>query len=150
MYLRAFDLHKLYASYERKAQETARLVAQQLGIAVETCPNVHEHLRSTSSFLPQQEFRERLRAFFEEPGSQVFGLETAGAALARFSSAVEQLLVPDDGRDVAVVTHGTVMSLYVSARSEWEPFPFWNRLGQPAVVIFDAETRSLAQTAFTV
>jgi broad specificity phosphatase PhoE len=121
-----------------------------MGIAVETCPKVHEHLRSTGSFLTQQAFRESVRTFFEYPGSLVFGEETADAALTRFSSAIEQLLASEDDRDVAVVTHGTVMSLYVSAHSQWEPFAFWNRLGQPSVVVFDAGTRSLAQVAFTV
>jgi broad specificity phosphatase PhoE len=149
-YLGPFNIHRLYASYERKAQETAGLVARKLGIEVETCPNVHEHVRSTSILLPQQAFRERLQTFFQQPGSLVFGKETAASALARFSSAIDQLLMANTDCDVALTTHGTVMTLFVCAHSEWEPFAFWNRLGQPSVVIFDAETRSLAQTAFTV
>jgi broad specificity phosphatase PhoE len=36
---------------------------------------------------------------------------------------------------VAVVTHGTVMTLFVTRAAGLEAFPFWKRLGLPAFVV---------------
>jgi broad specificity phosphatase PhoE len=38
-------------------------------------------------------------------------------------------------QSVAVVTHGTVMTLFVTRAAGLEAFPFWKRLGLPAFVV---------------
>jgi broad specificity phosphatase PhoE len=41
------------------------------------------------------------------------------------------------GGDVALVTHATVLSLFVARHSGRAAFDFWRLLTMPAVVVFD-------------
>ena len=50
-------------------------------------------------------------------------------------------------RPLLVVTHGTVLSLYLSRSLALEPFPLWKSLALPEAFILDAEGRLLARVA---
>lgn len=149
--LEPYGLERLYASYERKAQETARLVAERLGIPYATLQNVHEHDRAGEPFQTREAFIATIRRFFDETHTLVFGQETAHEALLRFSKAVNSLVAIHDGAPIAIVSHGTVISLFVGAHTHYDPYEFWKRLEQPAFVVFNVyPSLSLARTAFTV
>lgn len=148
--LAPFHLSKIYCSHERKALETAELVAGRLRIGVEVAEGVHEHVRTGSPYLSRDAFVATLEKFFAEPEELVFGTETAYEARRRFTNAVRALVARVTHGDVAVVTHGTVLSLFAGAHSSWEPYHFWKNLGQPAVIVFDAPSFTLAQSTFTV
>jgi hypothetical protein len=60
----------------------------------------------------------------------VYGEESASAALARFSAALDRL---DEG--TVVVSHGTVISLYAAARSGRDAFELWSSLELPDLVV---------------
>ena len=119
-------------------------------VPVEIVANVHEHVRADAPFLPPNEFKTTLEAFFRKPQELVFGSETAEQALNRFADAIDNLIARDTQEIVAVVTHGTVLSLFVSAYSIWEPIEFWKRLGQPAIAMLHIPSFALARTSFTV
>lgn len=148
--LQPFDLEKIYCSYERKAVETARLAGARLGIPFEIVENVYEHVRTGAPYLSQDAFMAALERFFAEPEELVFGAETAGEACRRFTQAVRALVARKPDGDLAIVTHGTVLSLFVGAHSSWEPYHFWKKLGQPAVIVCNVPTFTLAQSTFTV
>jgi broad specificity phosphatase PhoE len=120
---------RLLSSPEPKALETAALIAPMLGLDVEVDDALRETARRTVGWLDREAFRAGIRALFARPDDVVFGEESAAAALARFAEAVEAL----EGRP-AVVTHGTVMSLYVGRSHPDRGFAFWERLGLPAAV----------------
>lgn len=129
----------LIASEELKASETAQLTAQRLGVPWRTAPGLHEHDRSRTPYLSDDEaYRAQIRELFARPDEPVFGPETAGAALARFSAALDDALANVTERSVAVVTHGTVISLYVARRFGMDGYTLWWRLGLPALVVTDA------------
>jgi broad specificity phosphatase PhoE len=65
----------------------------------------------------------------------VFGSETADQAHQRFTRAVAGVLKRRPDQNVAVVAHGTVISLYIARAAGLDPFPFWKRLGLPAFVV---------------
>ncbi|MGH9203207.1 MAG: phosphoglycerate mutase family protein [Vicinamibacterales bacterium] len=44
---------------------------------------------------------------------------------------------------VAIVTHGTVMALYVARAAALDPFPLWKRLGTPAFVVLSLPERRI-------
>jgi broad specificity phosphatase PhoE len=71
--------------------------------------------------------------FFATPGDVVFGDESADEAHDRFNHALSELLV---GRrdDVAVVSHCSVIALYVGRATGVNPYELWSRLGMPAVI----------------
>ncbi|HKW21075.1 MAG TPA: histidine phosphatase family protein, partial [Ktedonobacterales bacterium] len=126
----------IITSDELKAQQTAQPLADRLGMTVEVAPGLHEHDRRTADFLDDETFQATMARFFAEPGSLVFGEETANHALARFSRAVEDALARHPEGDIAIFTHGTVMSLFVAAHSIIKPMDFWWHLHLPAWVIF--------------
>jgi broad specificity phosphatase PhoE len=77
-----------------------------------------------------------LQRFFERPDELIFGLETANQALGRFESAVEAVCaeVDADAGALCIVTHGTVMSLYVGRQRNEPPYSIWSRLLMPDYV----------------
>lgn len=149
-HLQSFDLQKIYCSNERKAVETAELTATGLGVPLKVAEGVHEHVRTGTPYLSQNAFLTTLQRFFAEPQELVFGAETAQEACRRFTRAVRILVRGESHGDVAIVTHGTVLSLFAGANSNWEPYDFWKKLDQPAVIVFDISSFALAQATFTV
>jgi broad specificity phosphatase PhoE len=81
-------------------------------------------------------FEAKIKRFFDEPSSLVFGRETAEQALARFSAAVTEVLDCHPTGSVAIVAHGTVIALWAARLTGDDPFAFWKRLGLPACVVF--------------
>jgi broad specificity phosphatase PhoE len=127
----------LATSREPKAQETAEIVGRALGVLVEPVPDLHEHDRTGVPWLGQEQFETAVRTFFDRPHERVFGNESANEALSRFATAVDGVLTHHMTGSVAVVAHGTVISLYVAAKTGIEPFPLWQRLGLPSFVVLD-------------
>jgi broad specificity phosphatase PhoE len=120
----------IVSSTELKARETAELIGEELGLAVRESAGLRETERRTVPWLETEELQRGIRALFARPDEVVFGEESASAALARFSAAVDGL---DEG--TVVVTHGTVISLYVAARTGRDAFELWSRLGLPDLVV---------------
>jgi 2,3-bisphosphoglycerate-dependent phosphoglycerate mutase len=122
-------------SEEPKATETARIVADRLGLEFVTHPRLHEHDRTGAPFGTQEDFERSAGDFFENPRELVWGNETAEQAAERFSSAVGGILERCPDENVAVVTHGTVVTLFVARYADLEPLEFWKRLGLPAFCV---------------
>jgi broad specificity phosphatase PhoE len=125
----------IVASQEPKATETAAIVAGRLGVPFETFPGLHEHVRTNVGWLGAAAFAETVARCVARPDELVFGQETANQARDRFAAAVGCVLARHPSGSVAVVAHGTVISLFVAARAGLDPFALWRRLGLPAVVV---------------
>lgn len=141
--LRREGVAALYASLEPKALETAALVAVRLGLEVRPREGLHENDRAGLGFLDAGELEERMRHFFASPASLVIGDETADAARARFLAAVRAIQREAGEATVAVVTHGTVISLLLGLDERVEPYDMWKSLGLPSYVVLDG--RALRQ-----
>ncbi|MCJ7702407.1 MAG: histidine phosphatase family protein [Anaerolineales bacterium] len=123
-------------SLEPKAVQTGEILAQTLGIPWTTGDDLHEHRREGGRILSREQFQAQIAALFARPEQPVFGLETARQALDRFSKAIEALPQRFPQINIAVVTHGTVMSLYYEALTGEDPYLFWCQLGLPAFYTF--------------
>jgi broad specificity phosphatase PhoE len=121
-------------SQEPKAQETGEIIAGVLNLPWETADGLHEH-RRTGQFFSQEQFQQQVREFFARPSELVFGLETAEQARQRFSTAVSQVTKNHAAKNILVVAHGTVMTLFITAHNPIEPVPFWQQLKMPDCVI---------------
>lgn len=130
-------ISRLYSSLEPKALETAALVAVRNGIVLEPRSNLHENDRTGFGFQQPDELRRRLREFFEWPTRITIGNETASDALQRFTQAVTDILSTAGSRNCAIVTHGTVLSLFLSRHNAIAPFDLWSALGLPSYVVLD-------------
>ncbi len=127
---------RIIASQEGKAVETGCIMAQELGLPWQTAPNLHEHDRVGAPYFDSQEaFHAIIAQLFRRPDKLVFGNETANQALHRFETAVRQLLhqFPED--TLAVVTHGTVLTLFLARYNQISAFPLWQKLTLPCLFV---------------
>lgn len=134
----------LFSSDERKAKETAEIVGSQLHLSSTVFPGLQENDRSGMPFYStEDQFRERIREFFERPDELVLGNESADGAHARFANAVAQLPTGDDARATVVVTHGAVLTLLVTRANGLEPFSFWSNLAFASFAVLSTPSLTL-------
>lgn len=127
------DLSCVVASEEPKARDTGRIVAEKLGVPFFSYPGLHEHPRATVPYGSTAEFANGVRAFFARPSELVLGEETADQSHSRFRDAIQEVMQQSAG-NVAVATHGTVITLLVARANGLGEFSFWGTLGLPALV----------------
>lgn len=138
-------LRRIVSSEERKAVETAEIIAVDRGLIVEQAVGMGENDRSSAGFLPPDHFETAADAFFAAPDRSWNGWERAVDAQARIVGAIEAALaaVPD-GVPILFVGHGAVGTLLkcalsgrAIARSEDQPH------GGGNVFAFRLEERAL-------
>ena len=132
--LAAYSLDVIVSSVEPKAIETAQIVANRLGKPHEIGVGLHEHDRRNVPFMPLEQLETRVAEFFAKPSELVLGSETADEAHARFAKAIACLIAKHPQKNIAVVAHGTVISLFAARKNEM-PFEFWKNLGLPSIVV---------------
>jgi broad specificity phosphatase PhoE len=130
-----YELQVLASSEEVKAVQTARILGEELGLAVKVVPGLHEQERSDAVGLDREAFLRSVARLFARPYERVFGAESADEARARFGEALRRLLARHPGENVGVVTHGTVLSLYVAAREGSDAHALWQGLGLPCAAV---------------
>jgi len=144
--LRPYGSEFIASSTESKAVETASIVGEALSLQFHTALGLHEHDRSSSPYYSADEFHALIQKFFDQKDILVFGSETASEALARFRSAVEVILDIHKDTAVVIVSHGTVISLFVSWLTGCDGYSMWRELGLPSFVVLDMSTRTLLKT----
>ena len=127
----------IISSSELKAQETANILAGFLEENSSIVDGLHEHKRKNVAILKQSEFEARIASLFENPGELVFGSETANQAKQRYTNAVNEILRKNPGKSIAIVSHGTVMSLFIADFLGIPSFNFWQRLKLPCYFILN-------------
>jgi broad specificity phosphatase PhoE len=141
--LQPFQPELLLSSTMRRARETANLAAIRLDIPWRTVGGIEEHHRP---FVPegqrrQEDFDASMQRFFDSPGERVFGEESAEEARERFAAAVEALLAQQINRNLALVSHGTVIALFAAPFFGLEPIDLWRRIDWPSFIVIDIEER---------
>lgn len=144
-HLKAFEPEAIVSSPEPKAFETAQIAARQLGLNVTIHPGLHEHKRSRVAYMAREMFERAVFRFFNQPDEYIFGDETAAEACDRFSRAVDTVLHEHVDKTIVIVSHGTVISLFVSRRAGVPAFSLWKDLGMPSFVVFEPHSNSLLQ-----
>jgi broad specificity phosphatase PhoE len=141
--LRRFQPDAIISSNEPKAKETAEIISRLHHLKFHIAEDLHEHDRSNVSHLSQEQFRTSVREFFQKPDELVFGKETADQAHARFYRAVHSVLNEHENKTIVVVSHGTVISLFVSRLTGSSDFDLWNMLGLPSFIAMDLHSNTL-------
>ena len=136
----------ILSSVEPKARETASILAEGLGLTVQAVNGLQEHDRSTSPYYEKGEFETMVQEFFEKPDLLVFGKETARQSLARFRETVEIAMEAQKDKIITIVSHGTVISLFVSWLTGCDGLALWQSLGLPSFVVLDIHSRALLRT----
>jgi broad specificity phosphatase PhoE len=105
-------VRRIVSSTERKAVETAELLARGSSLVVETRPDMGENDRSSTGFLAPDRFEAAADAFFAAPDCSWNGWERAVDAQGRILRAVDAAL-RDQAPDAPIlfVGHGAVGTL---------------------------------------
>ena len=141
--LRQYQPQVIISSKEPKARETAEIIAKLHKIELNVAENLQEHDRSNVPYLAREEFQASIHEFFLKPNELVFGKETANQAHARFYRSVHAILNDYANKTVIIVTHGTVISLFVSRLTRRSDFEIWNMLGLPSFIAMDLHSSAL-------
>jgi broad specificity phosphatase PhoE len=135
--LEAYHPFVLASSPEAKAQQTAKPIAQHYNLDMLTVTDLREHDRDNVKWMnSQEEFRASVIHFFEHPDELVLGEETGRQTLTRFTSAVTALIDGHSGLNIVAVTHGSVITLFVSQFAGVDAVLFWQSLTQPWIGVF--------------
>ncbi|MDO1580767.1 histidine phosphatase family protein [Rhizobium oryzicola] len=114
------DLRRIISSGERKAIETAAILAEAAGVVPEVDEATHENDRSATGFLPPPAFEAAADWFFAHPEESYKGWERAVDAQARIVEAVARALADHDLKQpIAFVGHGgvgTLLKCHLGAR----------------------------------
>jgi broad specificity phosphatase PhoE len=133
----------VYSSQEPKAIETASILAGNLRLPHEQVDGLHEHRRNKVGWTTKEQFRSRVSEFFAEPNELVFGDETAAQAANRFAGSINEIVRVAPQDTTAVVSHGTVITLFVCESNDIDPYHFWLTLEMPSFVVLDLPTYDL-------
>lgn len=136
----------IISSEEPKAAETARLVAGRLNIRTTTAPGLHEHDRRNVPHMRSAEFISMMQLFFRNPDEHVLGKETADQALQRFTTSLKRVFDDHTEGNVAIVSHGTVIALFLQDHDRRGAFEIWRRMGLPSFVVLSLPEMKLLET----
>ena len=132
--LRLFSPELIWSSREPKALETASIVAKRFDVTVRLADGLEEHHRDEVPYLPKREFENAVEAFFHHPHQLVLGSETAQQACERFTASIQNVMKTGQ-KDIIVITHGTVISLFAASVAKVHSMSLWHQLGLPSYVV---------------
>lgn len=142
---RGWGLEALYCSVEKKAESTALILGDVLGVPVGVAGGFEE-LRIDGWIGNSDEFAETVRAILFDPERAIPGAEAAGVAATRFEEGIRT--IEQGPFPAAVITHGRVMMAWLAWRySLDDPFALWRALPMPGWVIVDLDERETELSA---
>lgn len=131
-------------SSELKARETAQVFAEKLNVDLYELTEFDELHRQPDA-LSNQDYRAHVRATLMHWDKGIPGWESGGEALRRFAEGVKRLNVMFYSRNILVVSHGIILTLYFCelrgfrsiAFERWAQMPFlaWGLVRDGTVLI---------------
>ncbi|WP_420644540.1 histidine phosphatase family protein [Candidatus Leptofilum sp.] len=142
--------HRIFTSEEPKAIATGAALAEKLLLPTQAIPGLQEHdRRGVPYFERKADFETAVSRLFAHPDELVFGNETAVQAVTRFTQAVNQQLAVYPQDNVAIVSHGTVLTLYICQyNQQLTPQLFWQALTLPSAFILSLPNKQLVQSLY--
>jgi broad specificity phosphatase PhoE len=126
----------MYSSSETKAIETAKIIAETLSLTHKVSPALAEFDRPALSIVSEEDHYDRNEPLFTNPEEPYLGKESAKVALERFESGIKEIIKEPLEDERLIVTHGTVMSLFIEKyNEELEGFDVWKKLGCPSYAV---------------
>jgi broad specificity phosphatase PhoE len=93
-HLQAFDAPTIWSSTERKALETAEVLASVLGRPIREAPDLREHERSSLGYMGKPQLEAGVERLLPSDYELVFGDETARLVLERMGRAIQVATLP--------------------------------------------------------
>jgi broad specificity phosphatase PhoE len=140
------NVRSIFSSIERKAIETAEILARTLNMVVNIPEGLHENDRSATGFVPPAEFEGLANAFFANPHDSIRGWERAIDAQNRIVEGIGKIIAEAPNGDIIVTGHGGVGTLLFCHFSDR---PIARQIDQPAgggnFFIIDTRTKTADQ-----
>lgn len=137
----------IVSSAEPKASQTAYLIAVAADADFQTAEGLEEHHRQKTGYLDKGTFENKVVELFRNPDKRVFGEETANQAADRFAKAVNTVQRLNPRRSLAIVSHGTVISLWLERHAGADGLVTWKMLGMPSFVVYDRKQKKVVELA---
>lgn len=128
-------------SPEPKARETAQLIAAHDNIRIDE--DLREQGLGQIPFLSAEAFDKAITQFFDTPDVAVLGSESASAAAQRMDRTLRRI----ERAPAIVVSHGRIISAYVSALLGVHGLEIWRALKMPDVLLVHPTTRRVSPLA---
>jgi len=109
-----YSVTAIWSSTERKALDTAEILAGHLGLEVQTRADLGENDRSSTGYLPREEFERTADAFFAHPEQSVRGWASARSEQERIVSACDAVGRVEQKGTPLIVSHGAVGALFLA------------------------------------
>ncbi len=144
--LASYAIGEIVTSNEPKAKQTGDELARILGVKTRPAEGLHEHDRRNVPHMRSAEFISMMELFFRKPGERLLGNETADEARMRFENAIDHVLEEAMADVVAVVTHGTVLALFLADHgAQKKAFELWRGLGLPSFAVVTMPSREIVE-----
>jgi 2,3-bisphosphoglycerate-dependent phosphoglycerate mutase len=128
-FLAPLGVERIVSSPFARALASIEPLARRMGLAVETDERLAERVLCGA---PRADWREQLRASFEDLDLCLPGGESSRAAMARGRAALEHA-ARTGASMVVVVSHGNLLALLMRSFDGQFGFDEWARLGNPDV-----------------
>jgi broad specificity phosphatase PhoE len=106
------NIEGIVHSSEKKARQTADAFAEELAVDIYEIPELDELRRPHGDFLTNREYRSLVRETLMNWDHNVYGWESSTGALQRFVEGVKRINIMFYSRNILVVSHGLVLTLY--------------------------------------
>ncbi|MBI2410396.1 MAG: histidine phosphatase family protein [Candidatus Kerfeldbacteria bacterium] len=103
----------IYTSEETKAVTVGEMASQKFMLQYIKKGCIGEIDRSSTGYLPYEEYMEAVKHFFEEPEKSYNGWETAQAATQRIVSCVDKIVSSHPNQNIAIIGHGGTAGLLI-------------------------------------
>ena len=136
------DLDAIHTSPEPKASSTAQRIAARHGLPV----RIERDLREVEGrgWTEQAEYREQVRRYLA--GEAVDSWEAEQEVQRRVRACIEAIMEQDASRDLAVVSHGLALTVYLAGLLDLDAaaaYELWAGIRFPDIAIVDPQTRQL-------
>lgn len=117
-------------SSESKAKQTAEAFVDGLDVQMYQLSGLDELARNHEGKLNDEEYRDRVRRTLSDLEKSVPGWESGASALKRFEDAVRKVDIMFHRKNVLIVSHGIVLTLYFNKLKGFEAIAYerWSQL----------------------
>jgi 2,3-bisphosphoglycerate-dependent phosphoglycerate mutase len=135
------ELDVIYSSWQTKALQTAIYIAKDNQIPIKTDSRLTEVTSITNKFI--EDFEVAVSKLYSGEIERLNGGESMSEAKERFNNAIQDIVNVESGKkNIGIVAHGNVLSLFASQFQDIPPFEIHKKLKMPDVAILDWEQKS--------
>ncbi|MCR8635507.1 histidine phosphatase family protein [Paenibacillus radicis (ex Xue et al. 2023)] len=136
------NIQAIVSSPYRRAIQTVEGLAKQLGLEIEIEEDLRERLLADSYYpMEDQDFMPTIERVFKEPSFAMPGGESNEASQKRSISALQQVMKRHKGKNIAVGTHGNIMTVMMNYFDSSYGLEFWKQTSKPDIYKLQFDNR---------